>query len=94
MCSDYHKWDELWEKHHYMLTKGVLHHKTRDFLLLVRMEGDKLQSHLEGCQEGYKLQRDAHHEVKQRLEKIRMLMKESYDGEFEELWNGLVEILS
>jgi len=30
----------------------------------------------------------------QKLEEIRMLMKESYDGEFEELWNGLVEVLS
>ena len=38
-------------------------------------EGDKLQSHLWGCQEGYKLQMEAHHEVKQKLEAIQDKIK-------------------
>lgn len=33
-------------------------------------ENQKLQSHLEGCQEGYKLQTEAHHDVSQRCEKL------------------------
>ena len=37
-------------------------------------EGDKLQSHLACCQEGYKMQMEAHHEVKQKLEAIRTIV--------------------
>lgn len=66
-----------------------------------KSEWDKAKETLEGVrpyEDGY--ERDSVHrliesgdKLQEKIKNIQKVMKESYDGGFEELWNGLVEVL-